>query len=110
MNSGRIFTDMWSIEVNILRATIENNCISIYKLGDNIPYHSKKVSKNIQFDLFLISPNEPAVMGMRSELAASIPCAIYAWNLQFAQRWRLCKWAKSALMISEKLAILNNVC
>ena len=55
----------------------ENNCISIYKLGDNITYHSRKVSKNIQFDLFLISPNESAVMGMRSELAASFPCAIF---------------------------------
>ena len=32
-------------------------------------------------------------MGMHSQLAASYPCAIYAWNLQFAQRWRLCKQA-----------------
>ena len=30
---------------------------------------------------------------MRSQLAASFPCTIYAWNLQFAQRWQLCKWA-----------------
>ena len=37
----------------------------------------KKVSKNIQFDP-LISPNVPAVMGMRSQLAASFQCAIYA--------------------------------
>ena len=40
---------MRSMEVNILKATIyheveENNCISIYKLGDN-KTHSRKVSK-----------------------------------------------------------------
>ena len=46
---------MRSMEVYSLKATIheieENNCISIYKLGDNTT-HSRKVSKNIQFDLF----------------------------------------------------------
>ena len=93
------------MEVNILKAIFllteieENNCISIYKLGDSTTHHSRKVSQNIQFDLFLISSNEPAVMGMRSQLAASFPYAIYAWNLQFAQRWRFCKWADSALSL-----------
>ena len=51
VNSGRIFTDMRSMEVNILKPLFaeieENNCISIYKLGD-----SRKLSKSIQFDLF----------------------------------------------------------
>ena len=44
----------------------------------------------------LISPNVSTVKSMRSQLAASFPCAIYAWNLQFAQRWRLGKRAKSS--------------
>ena len=32
---------------------------------------------------------------MRSQLAVSFPCAIFAWNLQFAQRWQLCKLHKN---------------
>ena len=50
VNSGRIFADLRSMEVNILKATMateieESNCIGIYKLGGNIT-HSRKVSKN----------------------------------------------------------------
>ena len=73
VNSGRIFADMQSMEVNILKATIHRDCISIYKLGDNTT-HSRKVSKNFQFDHFVIYPNVPTVMGMCSKLAASFPC------------------------------------
>ena len=46
VNSGRIFTDMQSMEVNILKPLFteikENNCISIYKLGDNTFTNSKQ--------------------------------------------------------------------
>ena len=48
-------TDMQSMEVKILKSLFteieENNCISICKLGDNTT-HSRKVTKNIQSDLF----------------------------------------------------------
>ena len=36
------------------------------------------------FDLFLISHNVSTVTSMRSLLAASFPCAIYAGNLQLS--------------------------
>ena len=37
MNSGRIFTDMQNMEVDILKATIH-----IYKLGDNNTFTKSK--------------------------------------------------------------------
>ena len=68
------------MDVNILKPLLteieENNCISIYKLGDNNTFTNSK--QEFSGGSLLISPNVSTVMGMRSQLAASFPCAIYA--------------------------------
>ena len=87
MNSGRIFTDMQIIEVNILFTEIEeNNCISIYKLGDNTTHHSRNVSKNIQFDLFNFSQR---IRSNEHEL--TVGCLISMRNLCMKLRYSLHK-------------------
>ena len=67
VNSGRIFTDMqsawrWIFWKPLFTKIEENNCISIYKLGDNNTFTKGKQEFSVWF--LLISPNVSTVMGM----------------------------------------------
>ena len=71
MNSGRILTDMHSMDRGEYskRHYLPRLKRIIVLAFTNSVTHSRKVSKNFQFEL-LISANVSTVLGMRSKLAA----------------------------------------